>query len=103
VARAERAAIAVAGAVPAEVTVEVFRGGPIEPAHPDFEAAIVIVDVLDVVDALDAFASTRIERHMRELGFAGEGAISLREPFSEYRKWFYRPRRCRREPSVSKP
>jgi hypothetical protein len=61
--------------MPAEITVQVFRGDPVEAPHPAFEAAVIAVHVLDVIDASDAFACAQIERDVRQPRLAREDAI----------------------------
>jgi hypothetical protein len=42
-ARAQRVAFAIIRAVPAEMAAEVFRGHAVEPLHPAFQVAVIVL------------------------------------------------------------
>src|SRR5271167_88206 len=73
--------------MPAEIAVQVFRGYAVEPSHPAFEAAAVIIDVLNVVDAPATLARAEIERYVREAGPVGERAVGMRAVADQHRRF----------------
>ncbi len=60
----ETAAVALDHATSSEVAWQVFQRNGVETPHPEFEAAMVGVDVLDVITTNRAFAGTGNERHL---------------------------------------
>ena len=86
--------VAVQGAKPAEVVVQITRGNAVKAVQPLLETAVVGVDVLDMDGAVDAHARAQIDRLVRELcGHTrlsaigtGQHAFRRHERIDDYRR-----------------
>ena len=85
--------VAIQGAKPAQVVLQITRGNAVKAVQPLFETAVIGVDVLDMDGAVDAHTRTQIDRFVREVRVLRKAAvaaslsyIALSKQFS-HREW----------------